>query len=114
MNFSFASTPQLHFGTGKISGLPSLIRTYGPNILLVTGAKSFLESPKGRTVLDDFHTNKIVFQHTTISQEPTPLMIDDAVKKNSSFHVNAVVAIGGGSVLDAGKAISAMLPLREP
>jgi len=41
-------------------------------------------------------------------------MIDNAVSRVISFNCDVVVAIGGGSVLDAGKAISAMLPLNEP
>ena len=46
--------------------------------------------------------------------EPTPGIVDEAVKKTVSFDPDVVVAIGGGSVMDAGKAISAMLPLVEP
>jgi len=53
------------------------------------------------------------FYHETIGQEPTPFMIDDVVTKYQNYKIDVVVAVGGGSVLDAGKAISAMWPLNE-
>jgi alcohol dehydrogenase class IV len=53
-------------------------------------------------------------QHYTIDHEPTPAMIDLAVQRYAGGSTDVVVAIGGGSVLDAGKAIAAMLPLNEP
>jgi alcohol dehydrogenase class IV len=40
--------------------------------------------------------------------------VDEAVRKTTAFNPKVIVAIGGGSVLDAGKAISAMIPLNEP
>jgi alcohol dehydrogenase class IV len=49
-----------------------------------------------------------------VMAEPTPEIVDQAVRDFGAWSPEAVVAIGGGSVLDAGKAIAAMLPLAEP
>ncbi|HEX5171186.1 MAG TPA: iron-containing alcohol dehydrogenase [Cyclobacteriaceae bacterium] len=110
--FSFASTPRVYFGAGKISTLPAAVKTYGRNALLITGAHSF-NSHYGPGLIHQLTRDDINIQRYTIETEPTPLMIDRAIIEFSSYDVNVVIAIGGGSVLDAGKAIAAMLPLKE-
>jgi alcohol dehydrogenase class IV len=106
--------PQLHFGPGKISVLSSVLKPYGQKVLLVTGANSFLSSNHGSELVDELQTKSFEVVRYTVSKEPTPSIIDEAVTKYAPFQCDVVVAIGGGSVLDAGKAISAMLPLNEP
>ena len=112
--FSFATTPHLHFGTGKISVLPFAVKTFGSKMLLVTGARSFPSSAYSLNLLEQLHTKGISVEHYTVDKEPTPMLVDTAVKKFFSYAPDVVVAIGGGSVLAGGKAISAMLPLNEP
>jgi alcohol dehydrogenase class IV len=109
--FHFSNTPQLHFGVDKICSLPGLVNVYGSNVLVVTGAQSFVSSPKGKQILELLGASALQFAQ--ISKEPSPQMIDDIVSGYASRNIHAVVAMGGGSVLDAGKAIAAMLPLRE-
>ena len=112
--FLFARTPQLIFGNGKLAALPSTLKKYGSKILLVTGANSFLSSSSGQHVLQQFRDNHIEWGHYPVNEEPAPTTIDDAVDRFFVFTPQCVLAIGGGSVLDAGKAISAMLPLKQP
>jgi alcohol dehydrogenase class IV len=45
----------------------------------------------------------------SVPGEPSPGMVDETVRKFTDRPVDMVVSIGGGSVMDAGKAISAML-----
>jgi alcohol dehydrogenase class IV len=112
--FNFAATPQLYFGAGKISVLPTLLQNFGFKVLLVTGKHSFASSLYGHELLEKLQPMIVALERHTIDKEPTPAMIDEAVKKYSEHSLDVVVAIGGGSVLDAGKAIAAMLPLNEP
>ncbi|MBT1707165.1 iron-containing alcohol dehydrogenase [Fulvivirgaceae bacterium PWU5] len=112
--FTFAATPQLHFGAGKISMLSGITQTYGNNVLLVTGAQAFERLPWGASIRQQLDVPEREVLHYRIDGEPTPTMIDDAVRRYAGQGIHVVVAIGGGSVLDAGKAISAMLPLNEP
>jgi alcohol dehydrogenase class IV len=49
--------------------------------------------------------------HEIISHEPSPARVDEIVGKHRSEHPDVVVAVGGGSTMDAGKAVSAMIPV---
>ena len=107
--FNFASTPEIIFGSGKIKSLPSLIERYGNTVLLITGKSSFIQSEHWDKLLLQFESARIHWKHFVIDKEPTPDMIDQAVNLFEGEILDLVVAIGGGSVMDAGKAISAML-----
>jgi alcohol dehydrogenase class IV len=112
--FQFASTPHLHFGAGKLAVLPPIAKTFGSRLLLITGARSFLSSTHGENLMEDLRSSSLTVETFRITKEPSPQIIDEAVKKFGGHPPDCVIAIGGGSVLDAGKAISAMLPLRSP
>ena len=112
--FSFARTPQVHFGPGKISTLASAVKTFGSKILIVIGSKSFTSSTVYQDLLDQLQASGISFWHYAICSEPTPEMVDQAVQRFATADIDVVVSIGGGSVLDGGKAISAMLPINQP
>ena len=111
--FTIATTPLLHFGTGKISALPGIVKSFGSSILLVTGRQSFFSSEHGQNLLEQLNALSLTVHHYSVNHEPSPIVVDTAVLKFSPHAPDIVVAIGGGSVLDAGKAISAMLPLNE-
>jgi alcohol dehydrogenase class IV len=108
-SFQFARLPFIHFGNGRLNELPQLIKRFGKTILLITGKSSFLNSVRGRTFISSLQNNDISHFQIIVSGEPSPGTIDEAVMNFSKNSVNVVVAIGGGSVMDAGKAISAML-----
>ena len=113
-SFRFGRVPLILFKRGKISELPSYIKDYGKNVVLVTGRRSFMKSIQGELFLNDLNTNGFRVHHIVVSSEPSPQIVDDAVKSSRKITPDVVVAIGGGSVIDAGKAISAMLPLELP
>ena len=107
--FSFARLPLIYFGSGKIADLPRIVSNYGKSVLLVTGARSFMDSRRAGRLFDLFGSNGIAFQHVPVRNEPSPETVDETVEKFRGREIKAVVSIGGGSVIDAGKAISAML-----
>ncbi|HEX2920176.1 MAG TPA: iron-containing alcohol dehydrogenase [Bacteroidales bacterium] len=112
-SFQFGRIPKIIFGAGRLKDLPGVIRQYDKNIILVTGKTSFLASSFGSSFLTRLASEGINYRTVSISGEPSPAMIDKAVADLSDYKAGVVVSIGGGSVLDAGKAISAMLYMKE-
>ncbi len=111
--FEFTRLPKICFGKGKFSLLPGILNTYRNKIILVTGKSSFSKTPQAEGLLNSLKKNGIAYQVIVIKGEPSPEMIDQAVQQLTPEIIKAVVGIGGGSVMDAGKAISAMMYKNE-
>jgi alcohol dehydrogenase class IV len=107
--FAFSRIPELIFGAGKFSLLPGILLKQCKNILFVTGKSSFLTTNQAHLLFEKAKQNDFNYHVLQIGHEPSPEDIDEAVERYKSNLPNVVVAIGGGSVIDAGKAISAML-----
>ncbi len=106
--FHFSCVPSIRFKPGALADLPAVIKNYGTRVALVTGKDSFHHSPSSAKLLSAFDTHGITHTRIIISGEPSPAVIDQATGALNEKSIDAVVAIGGGSVLDAGKAVSAM------
>jgi alcohol dehydrogenase len=109
--FDYARIPPIYFGAGKLNHLARLVQQYrGQVVLLVTGETSLQRSGKLAWVKSLLERTGTVAHHVACGGEPTASMIDAVVANHRRLSVDVVVSIGGGSVVDAGKAISAMLP----
>ncbi len=100
--------PQLHFGAGSFSELGTVCAGYGKRVLVVTGGGSLLKSGRCGELQRLFKQNAVGYEMLNVSGEPSPGLIDSTVLNYRTKKIDAVLSIGGGSVLDAGKAISAM------
>jgi len=114
MNYKVLLPPNIEFGIGKRELLTEKILDFGNKILLVTGESSYIDTGNWELLERSLKANQIVFELIRVRQEPTPEIIDEAVRAFSDYDPDVIIAIGGGSVLDAGKAISALLPLNAP
>ncbi|MGJ0485718.1 MAG: iron-containing alcohol dehydrogenase [Methylomicrobium sp.] len=109
-SFSISRLPRIHYGSGRISEVPALAAAYGRTALVVTGEKSFFATPRWRAFTGALEAKGLRWLHFTVSGEPSPMLVDEAVSRFRSEGIEVVVAIGGGSVLDAAKAIAGLLP----
>lgn len=107
--FSIAALPCIVFGDGVRRRLPELAATYGQRTLLVTGAASFTQSPAWPELLTGLQAKGLSYEHVSVSGEPSPQLADDLASQFRSANIDVVIGIGGGSVLDAAKAIAGLL-----
>ncbi len=109
ISFSLSRFPRIEFGAGKLGLLPETIHRYGNKVLLITGQHSFFGSPAWQELISQLEHGAIQWHHSTISGEPSLDYIDRTVQQFHNQNIQCVAAIGGGSALDAGKAISGLL-----
>lgn len=110
-SFQFSSLPEINFGSGKRNELAAAVTSWGKKVLLLTGSSSIHNSGHGDGIISSLKAANLTLEHEIIAQEPSPLLIDTIVEKYRNSEIEVVVAVGGGSVMDAGKAISAMIPV---
>ncbi|MCF7889251.1 MAG: iron-containing alcohol dehydrogenase, partial [Victivallales bacterium] len=87
--------------------LPGLNKLFGRNILIVTGGKSLKKSGYYKQIIESLKDFNVYV--VNVDSEPSPVIIDTFVLNNLNNNIDVVCAIGGGSALDTGKAVSAML-----
>ena len=107
--FSFSRIPKIIFGPGKLKELFQIITEFGNKVLIVTGSHSLKNSGNWDIIESLSKENSIILFHLATSGEPSPKIIDDAIKKFQNQNLDLIVGIGGGSVIDTGKAISGMI-----
>ena len=112
--FNLSRIPRIVFGAGTLKRLPLLMEEFGNRFLIITGASSFQSGNNGRKLLKTLESNDNIIYRGRIIKEPSPSDVDDIVMEYYGKDIDAVVGIGGGSVLDAAKAVSAMLRIGEP
>ena len=96
MNFEFATATRIVFGAGAARGVGKIAAQFGSHAFLVT--RRSVEPPPLETA----------FTRHSVSGEPTVDGIRAATQQARECGCDHVIAIGGGSVIDAGKAIAAL------
>lgn len=107
--FCIAGLPGIFFGTGTFSGLHKIIQPYGRDVLIITGGESLRKSGRLDALALQLDQGKIRHKTVSVRGEPTVEFIDSIASEFRKTPVSVVVAIGGGSVMDCGKAVAAML-----
>lgn len=100
MAFAFLAPPEIRFGPGASRRLPEILSRFGRRPFLVTGARTAERFPFLEAL-----GNAPRF---AVAGEPDVAAVDEAARRAREVGADVVCAVGGGSALDAGKAVSAL------
>ncbi|MEW6406092.1 MAG: iron-containing alcohol dehydrogenase [Chloroflexota bacterium] len=103
-SFEFATANRVVFGAGKLNELAEQVRGRVKRLLLVRGHSS----DAVKRVSGMLSEQGIQFTDFQVRGEPTVRVVREGVRIAGDFDCDTVVGLGGGSVLDAGKAIAAL------
>jgi len=104
MRFEFATATQIVFGPGTLREAGKLARPWGRKALVVTGATP----GRAATLLQILEVEGIASAMFSVAQEPTVRTVVDGLVAARSCGAEMVLGFGGGSVIDAAKAIAGL------
>jgi alcohol dehydrogenase class IV len=99
MRFEFATASRIIFGEGTAATLPELARTFGAHALVVTGAST----DRAAALISALSAETLA-----VPGEPTVDMVREGARRVRDAACDVVISIGGGSAIDAGKAIASV------
>jgi len=102
MQFEFATATRIIFGAGAISQLPAIAKSLGRRALVVTGRNP----QRAEKLIAGLGGGPKIF---SVSGEPEIATVENGAALAKKENCDFVIAIGGGSVIDTGKAIAAMM-----
>lgn len=109
MDFSFLTVGKVIFGSGRVHDIGAEAASLGSRVLLVAGRgfarrSGLLSELQG--LLAEESLEVVVFDE--VPPEPSLSVVDLGIEKARSAGCDVVVAIGGGSALDVGKAVAGL------
>ncbi len=105
MKFEFVAPARILFGSGQFERLGELSKTLGKRALIVfNGSEALANTAKDQTAAAGLTAN--LFRQRG---EPTVGDVDSATELARKEQVDLIVGLGGGSAIDAAKAVAALL-----
>jgi alcohol dehydrogenase class IV len=104
VRFEFATATRIVFGSGVASQLPELARAFGQRALVVTGRST----DRSATLVAALEHNGIECAVFSVDGEPAVDVVRSGATEARERRCELVIGIGGGSAIDAGKAIAAL------
>jgi alcohol dehydrogenase class IV len=105
MRFEFATASRIVFGPGTVKEAGPAARDLGNRVLVVTGRSSERSTALTATLT----SSGLTYVTFSVSSEPTTGMMRDGVRLAQAEACDVVVGFGGGSAIDAAKAIATLV-----
>ena len=108
IDFTYQNPTRIHFGKSAMQYLPEELTLYGKNVLLLYGRNSIKASGLYDAVMSDLQkAGKKVVELAGIKSNPTYAQVLQGAQLVRDHQVDLILAVGGGSVIDCAKGISA-------
>lgn len=105
MTFEFATAGHILFGEGVFDRAGALAADLGSRVLVVGGATSQRVEP----LLDQLAEKGLSLSRIAVAGEPGVQAVLEGAQQAREFGADLVIGMGGGSPIDAAKAIAALL-----
>jgi alcohol dehydrogenase class IV len=105
MDFEFATARRVLFGRGRAHQVPELARSWGQRVLVVSGRSAARVRPLAESLVDAGLEPCLL----SVQGEPTVDLVLKGCQLAREQRSECVIAQGGGSAIDAGKAIAALV-----
>lgn len=107
-NFIYDVPTKVYFGENAVSNLHTELKNYGKKVLLCYGGGSIKKSGLYDTIIDEItKAGSEVFELSGIEPNPRIDSVREGVKICKEQNIDVLLAVGGGSTLDATKWIAA-------
>ncbi|MFT4148681.1 MAG: iron-containing alcohol dehydrogenase [Paracoccaceae bacterium] len=108
--FGFSLPARVIFGRGEADKAPALVAAFGRRVLIVHGRTP----ARAGALIRGLAALGISTATLPCAAEPTLPLLEEGLREARPFRPDAVVALGGGSVIDMGKALAALIPAPGP
>ena len=114
-NFIFENKTKVYFGRGGVKEyLGALLKNYGNTVMLAYGGGSVKKNGIYDEVMGILNAaGKTVVEFDRIMSNPTYAKVQEGAKLAKENHVDLILAVGGGSVSDCCKVVSAQAKVDE-
>lgn len=107
-DFTFCHPTKIYFGKKSLENLPAELANYGKNILLVYGKNSIKKYGLYDRIMEMLRAaGKNVVELSGINSNPRYTQLLEGARLVRENNVDLILAVGGGSVIDCSKGISA-------
>jgi alcohol dehydrogenase class IV len=104
-SFEFATATRIIFGAGRLHEVGVLANQLGKRALIVTG----LDQARAQALCTTLSGAGVEYSLFSVTGEPEVRTVQNGVAQAKDANSDLIISFGGGSAIDAGKAIAAML-----
>jgi alcohol dehydrogenase class IV len=105
MRFEFATATRILFGPGTLKEAAPIIAAFGRRALIVIGSTP----DQAKTLIDQLKAQQVETVTVRVSGEPAIDTVQEGMAVARDNRSDVIIGLGGGSAIDTGKAIAALL-----